>query len=786
MRVLDRKLLRDVRRMWSQSLAIALVLAVGVAILVMMAGAERALRETRDAFYERNGFAHVFATVSRAPRSLLGRIEAIEGVARAEGRISRFAILDIDGMAAPASGQLLSLPATGVPAINRPSLTRGHFPETGQGGQVVVNDAFATAHGFAIGSQFRAVINGRLRKLTIVGTALSPEFIYTIGPGSIMPDDRRFGVIWMEEAALAALYDLTGAFNDLGLLLDRDANVDEVIRQLDLILAPYGGTGAYLRKDQQSHTFLLAELTQLGRMVKVIPPIFLIISAFLVNMVLGRLVALEREQIGLLKALGYRRSEISGHYVKLALLIGGVGIALGWGGGLWAGRQIAQAYAYFFHFPYLVYVPYPAVYAISGLAGAAAAALGAVLAVRNVVALSPAVAMSPPAPPRYRAGRTDRMLHRMRLHQTTMMIWRSLTRWPMRAALTTIGIATSAAVMVGTLFMLDAMETLLDKAFVALNRQDAMVSFAAERPARVLEDVRHLPGVMAAEPVWSLPVRLRHGPHERRAVMEARAPGATLTRLLSLDGKVVTPAGGVLLSQRLAGQLDLRPGQALQVVFPTLGATEHELRFVGIADQSFGQGAYVSRETLARLTGQAPRATLVNLLTDPAERAALLAKVKATPAIAGVVEMDAVRKGFTDTIGENAGMMTSINSFLAALIAIGVVYNAARIQLSERARELASLRILGFTRGEVSYILLGELALLVLIAIPIGLFLGYGLAAVVVAGFDNDLFAIPLSISRETYFRAAWVVGLASIGSAAIVWRRIGKMDLISVMKTRE
>ncbi len=786
MQSLDRKLLRDMIRLWSQSLAIALVLAVGVAIMVMMGGAERSLRETRDTFYERNRFGDIFASVTRAPTDVLGQVEAIPGVGMAEALVSKYVILDIEGMTAPATGQLISVPSAGVPKMNVPTLSSGQWPDPGQTGQVVVNENFATAHGFKIGDQFHGIINGQRRALTIVGTALSPEFIYTIGPGSIMPDDRRFGVIWMEGAALAAVYNLTGAFNTLTVGLGRDANRDEVIRQLDLILSPYGGTGAFFRKDQISNAFLQGELDQLSTMVKVVPPIFLIISAFLVNMVLGRLIALEREQIGLLKALGYHKGEIAWHYIKLAMGIGALGVAIGWGFGLWGGRGMAELYAQFFHFPYLVYVPYPSVYAISAMAGLAAAALGAVTAVRKAVALSPAVAMAPPAPARYQSGLTDRLIHLMRMRQTSVMIWRSLTRWPIRAGLTMLGIATSAAVMVAALFMFDAMDELLDKSFVQLNRQDVVISFAGDRPRSVIEDVGHLPGVMVAEGVWSMPVRLKHGQFSRRTSLEARDPASELTHLLTEAGDLVTPEGGIVLTRRLARQLDLDLGESVRVIFPSLGGREERIPVVGYAAQSFGMGAYVTPETLSRLTGLAPRVSLANALIDPDQVEALFAAVKATPAVAGLVEMAAIRQSFNDTIAQNAGMMTTINSLMAALIAIGVVYNAARIQLSERARELASLRILGFTRGEVSYILLGELAVLTIVAIPVGLLMGQGLAAAMVTGFDSDLYAIPLAISRATYVRAAWVVALASALSALVVWRRIGRMDLVAVMKTRE
>lgn len=786
MGALDRKLLRDLARLWSQSLAIALVLAVGVAIMVMMAGAERSLRETRDTFYERNQFGDIFASVTRAPNEVLSRLRALPGVALAEARVRHYVVLDIAAMSAPGTGMLLSLPDQGEPRLNQPSLTAGRWPRAGRADEVVVNDSFAEAHGFHPGDGFHAVINGQLRPLTITGTALSPEFIYTIGPGAFMPDNERFGVIWMRGAALAAAYNLTGAFNDVSLVSEPGAARDEIIRQVDQILAPYGGTGAYQRDEQQSHMFLDAELTQLASMVKVVPPIFLVISGFLVNMVLGRLIALEREQIGLLKALGYYTGEIAWHYIKLALAIGAVGVAIGWGFGLWGGRGMARLYAEFFQFPYLVFVPYPSVYALSALAGMAAAVAGAVFAVRGAVMLSPAVAMAPPAPARFKAGFADRLLHRLRLKQTSMMIWRSLTRWPIRAVLTLLGIATSAAVMVAALFMFDAMDALLDRAFVQLNRQDMVLSFTRERPRAVIEDVAHLPGVMVSEAVWAVPVRLQNGPRHKRSTLEARDPGAELTRLLDDKGQPVDPGSGVVLTRRLAQQLGLTRGDHVTLRFPTLGDTPHQLPLVGYASQAFGMGAYVRPETLSRLTGQAPRVTQANVLIDPDAQPALYTLAKSTPALSGVVEMAAVRQGFTDTIAQSAGMMTTINSIMAALIAIGVVYNAARIQLSERARELASLRILGFTKGEVSYVLLGELALLTALAIPLGLLIGYGLAAAMVRGFESDLYAIPLEISRATYIRAAWVVALASALSAAVVWRRIGQMDLVSVMKTRE
>jgi putative ABC transport system permease protein len=787
MRALDKKLVRDIRRLWAQSLAIAAVLAAGVMVMVMSYGAQRSLTETRDTYYERARFADVWSSAARAPMSLVPEIAAIEGVARVEARISTFAILDVEGLDAPAMGQILSIPPVGEPQMNRLIIREGRLPEPGQKQEVVVNEGFALAHDFHPGDGFSITLNGQKRQVTITGVVLSPEFIYSIGPGSIMPDDKRYGIMWMPEDVLAGAFNLSGAFNSVTLGVTRGTDVEQVKDELEVLLKPYGGTGPYDREQQTSNAFLDGELKQWDMMVQVLPPIFLVITAFLVNMVLGRLITLEREQIGLLKALGYSSWEISWHYLKLAMGIGAVGIVIGWGFGYWASIGIAQVYGEFFRFPYLVFQQFPAIYALSALTGLGASLLGAVFAVRRVVQLSPAVAMAPPAPTRFRRGIFDRLIGLLKPRQPTMMILRSIGRWPLRAAMTSLGISMSAAMIVAGLFMIDSFDELLDVAFVQVNRQDAILEFALARPEAVLEDVENLPGVMLAEGAYSAPARLYHGPRTRTIAIEGRRDGVELARVFDGDSREeVPPEDGIVLEARLANHLDARVGDVIEVEFLQHDDTRHRVVMTGTVQTFFGLGAYMNQDKLARLLNQEPQVLIANVMIDEAQQDALYRAVKDAPAISGITLMSQIRRSFDETMAESANISVVIFSFVASLIAIGVVYNSARIQLSERARELASLRILGFTKGEVSYILLGELFILVAVAIPFGLWLGHGMAAGMVASFDSDLYSIPLLITQDTYIRAAGVVAGASIASALIVRRRIDRMDLVSVMKTRE
>lgn len=784
---LDRKLLRDFKRLWTQALAIALVLACGVMILLTAFGMYGALEETRAAYYERNRFADIFASARRAPLSLVPEIEAIPGVLLAEPRVTGSVILDLPGRVETAVGQILSLPASGEPRLNVPLLRSGRFPDPDAPNEIMVNQPFAEANRYQPGDTIEANLNGRKRTLTITGTALSPEFIYTLGPGAMMPDNEGFGILWMPERAAAAAFDMTGAFNDISLKLAAGTPEERVLDALDLLLEPYGGIGAQTRATQQSHAFVDAELLQLRTMATILPPIFFAISAFLVNMVIGRIVTLEREEIGLLKAIGYSDVEICVHYLMLAGLTAVLGIGIGWGVGAWLGGGLARLYAEFFDFPYLLFRVPIATYAISGLLGLATAALGAMRSALVAARMEPAVAMQPPAPPRYSRSLFDRLLSAMRLSQPVMMIFRSLARWPVRTAFSMLGIGFSVSILVSSNFFDDALAKIMDTAFYRANRQDAVLIFPRDLPETALEDLRSLPGLMQIEGQQYNMATLRNGHLEKRVPVEARRPDADLSRVV--DGKggvVIAPPEGIVLSERLARQLDLRPGDTVEISFLTGRRESFDVVVSDTIEIYMGLGAYIDVETLNRMFRQSPRTSVANVTVDEAALPAFHAALKEMPTLAGTVMLNDMRRSFEDTISENVVIMQTIYITIAALITIGVTYNGARIQLSERARELASLRILGFSRAEVSFILVGESMLIAVLAQPLGWLLGTAIAGALAGGFESDLYTIPFVLKPATFAKASLVVLATALASALVVRRRLDTLDLVAVMKTRE
>lgn len=783
---LRRKVLRDLVRLWPQALAIALVLAAGVATMILGNGAFASLSATRTRYYESYRFADVFADVTRAPLALLDDVRAIDGVLAAEARVVQLALLDLPNLQEPGAMLLVSLPENGAAGLNRLHLRQGRLADPGSSREVVLSEGFATAHGLRPGMTLALVLNGQRRELTVAGIALSPEFIYTLGPGEMMPDPRRYGIGWLPRQALAAAYELDGAFSNLVVKLTPSASVDWVIEQVDRLTVPYGGTGATARADQTSHAFLDAELKQLGTMVKVLPPIFLLVAAMLVNMTLSRLVTLEREQIGLLKAIGYSSRAIAQHYVEFVLAIAVVGIAMGAVAGQWMGAELAHIYARFFAFPFLVFSRDLGLFFLATLVTAGAAVSGALLSVRSVLFLAPAVAMTPPAPADYRS-QGGSLWRKLGLRQTSVMTLRHLLHRPWRTLSGVLGMAMSVAILVASLWSFASIDRMIDISFFRAEQQDVQMVFGQPEPPRAAFAARAMPGVMAAEPFRAVAATISHRNVSRRVTVFGRPAMPQLSRVLDRDLRPMDmPEAGLILSEALAQGLGVRQGDTVTVAFLDGSRPTVNLPVSGLSVGYVGLGASMELGALHRATGGAEAISGVNLLIDENQAPAFFHAAAASRETGFLSVMALTVAQFRATLAENITVMITVFVGLAGVIAVGVIYNFARISLSEQGREMASLRVLGFSKGEVAAILFLELAVIVVLAQPLGWLLGYAMARAMVAAFSSDLYRVPFIIGPGVHATASLVTCAAAVLSALAVRQRINRLDLIEVLKTRE
>lgn len=785
---LSRKLLRELLRMQGQIVTIALVLASGIMSFIMLRGTYDCLLLSRDAYYDRYRFAHVFATLERAPESLARRIENVPGVAALETRISENVTLPIEGMLPPAHARLLSLPGSGEPATNALHLTSGRLPERGHADEAVVLAPFAEAHGLEPGHRLPVVLGNKLREIEIVGTVLSPEFIYAIRPGAMADDPRHYSVLWMEREALATPFDLNGAFNEVSLRLQPGASERSVLAAVDRLLAPYGGNGAYGRDESISHRILSGELAQLASLATMIPLVFLGVAAFLIRLVLGRLIALQRAEIAVLKAVGYDNREVGLHYLGLVAVVLLPGSLLGVVGGRLLGGVVLNLYATIFRLPALTFELGFAVVAWSLLASAAGAAGGALLAVRSAVRLPPAEAMRPSAPARYRRSLVERLGLSTLVGPSGMMVLREVLRRPLRTLMSAVGIGGAISLLVLGRFGWDSMSSYFADTFLREQRQDLTVTFAAPVQPRVVGQLARLPGVVDAEGLRGVPVRARAGHRKRETLLVGLPDSGSMRQLVERGGKRVVPVPerGVLVTRKLAEILGLARGDSLELELREGQRESVRAQVAGFVDESAGLSLYARAELVAQLAGDLGATSSVLLRVDPGSSQFVKEQLRRSRFVIEVSEVRADMQRVLDMNASAFRIWTLVSSLLASSVIFGVVYNNARIGLTARSRDLGSLRVLGFSRREISLVLIGGLAIEVALAIPLGLLLGWAWAQQFARGFDQETFRLSVVIAPSTYLMAASIALFAAAVSAFWVRRDLDHLDLLAVLKSRE
>jgi putative ABC transport system permease protein len=784
---LGRKLGRDLVTLRWQILSIAVVVASGVAILVASLGTFRSLTRARDAFYARTRFADLFVRLERAPDVVAGALARIDGVAAVETRLVFDVPLDLPGVAEPVSARAISLPRPGQAARSRLVVVRGRLPRAGARREVAVNEAFAAERALCPGDVVPAVLHGRREELTVVGEVLSAEHVAALRPGEVIPDNARFGILWLSYDALAAAYRAEGTFDEAALWLAPGAHGRAVIAAVDRVLAPHGGSGAIGRAEQPAHRFVDTELSELNVIATVLPVIFLGVAGFLLNMVLARIVAQERTQIATLRALGFRVAAVVRHYLALATIVAGSGALAGVALGIVLGRSMTRMYAPFFRFPDLSYRVDAAVLALGVATSLAAGLLGAFASARRLARLAPAEALQAAAPPVFRTGPFSRAGLAQRLPTTLRLALRDAASRPVRAATSTVGVAAAMGILVVGAFWSDAFAVLLEQQFGRVQREDATVTFVESRRDRAVRELAHVPGVRAVEGLRVVPARLLAGARAKRVELLGLSPPSMLRRLIAADGSTTAlPPDGVVLSGHLAEHLGVSRGAPLSVEVLEGERPRRVVTVAAVVDERVGMSAYMHQGALARLLGEAPSASAALLTLEPGREREVHAALRRFPGVATITIKDAVVRRFTDTMMEIVIAFSTVLTVLGALVVAGIVYNSARILTSERERELATMRVIGFTRGDISEVLLLQLALQVLPALGVGAALGYALAAMAVRLFGPEDLSIPLVVGVRTWALALAVVLVSAALTALTVRRRLDRLDLVSTLKVRE
>ena len=631
------------------------------------------------------------------------------------------------------------------------------------------------------------LLNGKRQQLQIAGIVLSPEFIFESRPGAALPDNRTYGTFWMPYKELATAFDLDGAFNYLALTLAPGAPERPVIAELDRLLTPYGGRGAYGRADHPSHIRVSDEIRVLETISIGFPVVFLSVAAFMTNAVLSRLLALQREQIAIMKAFGFTNRQIVMHYLKFAFVIVAGGTVCGGIGGIVLGHRVVLMYHHFFRFPTLAFRLDHFAFPLAFVVSVAAATAGVFSAVRRAARLPPAEAMRPEPPASYRPALVERTGIAHFLSHTFRIAVRNIERKPVQALFTVAGLALATGILIVPNCFRDGVAEVLDFQWDVVQRQDVGLGLVEPASVQVRDLFRQLPGVITVEPVRSAFVRIGYGHQRRQLAILGLMPNSLHNRVLDeTSHQLQLPPAGLVVSAKLADLLGAHVGDELVVEVLEGKRPVRTVPLAGLAEDFAGMAAYMDLHALNRLLGEGDIITGANFRVDSAHRAEFLRALKDIPRVSWVAIKNSLRENFRQTTAASIGLFQKIYSVFAIVVAFGVVYNNARISLAERARELATLRVIGFSRREVGGVLVTELVILALIAVPFGLLLGTGFAKAILSAINTETVRLPLILTANNYSFAVLVVAIASTLSALVVLRKLNQLNLVGALKAPE
>lgn len=790
MRVLTKKILRTVRRNVGQTLAVAAVIMCGTATLIAFTTAHRNLLLSKDTYYAANQFADFEIMLERAPDSVLFKLEEIDGVREVRGRIVEEAKLDLGSGREARTGRIVSMPARRGPVLNNVVVSEGRYFDPSATNEVILSSAFADANELRLGETIQVTVDGRQHALRIVGFGQSPEYIYIIRSiQDMIPAPERFGILWVPEEFAEGALAMQSAANNIVGTVDNPAELDRILDQAETVLETYGVFAKIKSEDQVSNRFISDEIRGLESTTRVIPPVFLGIAALVIAILMNRMVRNERTQIGLLKAYGHSNLAVAMHYIQYAAILGVIGSIAGGLLGQWAADQMMGMYGQFYEFPELRNRFYTDVFLRGSAIAVFFAVAGSWLAARRASRIQPAESMRPEAPRTARHSWLERSPRVWSmLSFTSKMIARNVSRHPFRAALNAFAVMISCGLLIIGFFMLDGMDYLMRFQFEISQRQDARVNFIVERGQDAVREVARYEHVREAEPQLQYPFEMRNGWYKKDVVIIGLPQGGRLQRLIdSNENEVAVPETGLVLSERLAYDLGAQIGDSITIK-PLYGKVDVEraVPVKKIVQQYFGASAYMSLDALSDVLDEEMAVNAVLVRMDRGTERTLTERVRDVPGVATVEIRRDAHENLKETLGQQMAVSSVTTILFAGIIAFSVIYNVTTVSLAERERELASLRILGFSRQEVGRVLYRENFMTGAIGLALGVPFGMLACRGLIEAFNTELYRLPFYIDTSTIFVAIGLTISFIVFANLAVRRKLVRLDLVEVLKSRE
>jgi putative ABC transport system permease protein len=779
--------LRDIKSNKGQYIAVIMVVVVGIAMYNAILMSFQNLNSATDRYYEEYRLPHLFIRLNNAPESVVGIAGRTDGVIAAQGRLVLDVPMEIPDYQGRVQARIVSVPPSNDHALNKLYLEDGRYVSDDHRDGALLEKLFMEFHRLKIGSNIYPIINGKRVELKVSGKAISPEYIYAVPSAQdMMPDNERFTILYLEHSFVQQLLGYDGLVNEIILQIDDRVSAQQVKKALEDRLKNYGLVSVTERDDEVSYAMMDTELNALQSMGYAYPVIFLLIGSIVIYMLLIRLVDNQKMQIGVLMALGFTKGAILFHYIGYALVVGLSGSVLGSLAGVRLAGALTRYYLTFFNIPVLQVKTYAGVVAIGILMSVVFCGIAGLNAAKRVLRIAPAEAMRPAAPVEGKKWWGERVLPFIAgLKISWRLTFRNMWRNKKRTVFTLSAIAMTVGLMISIMMMLDSMDYLFDKAFGDALSYDYKVAFTGDVHRDVVKDLGEFKQVIHAEPMAEYPVRLINGWRKENTMVTGLSQGSGVYKLFDINGnRVEVPTGGILLTEGLAEMLGINSGDTITVMALNKPGIERRITVKGIVEQYFGGGAFMEVGALnaALNEGSTINAALVNLRYNSKQ---LAKDIEGMPYVKSVKEPDDMVKQYNEYMGLIYAYIGVIVT-LSCIMGFAIIYNTTTISIMERKRELASLRIMGFTNNQVAELIFNENTAVSAMGLIIGMPIGMLMAAQILKLMPEDMISLPLVIFPKTYALAAVTVALFVILAQLANMRRISRMDLVEVMKSRE
>ncbi len=779
--------LRDIKSNKGQYIAVILVVVIGIAMYNATLMSYENLSNSVEYYYEEYNLPHLFVRLNKSSESVVRVAEGVDGVTSARGRLVLDVPMEVPDYEGRVQARVVSVPPSNNDALNKLYLEDGRYVSGSYRDTVLVEKMFMEFHGLEIGSTIYPIVDGKRIELEVGGKAVSPEHIYVIPSAqAMMPDNERFTILFLEHGFMQQLFGYDGMVNEVIVEIKDEDRVEEIKKELEDRLKHYGLISVTERDEEVSYVMMENELNGLESMGSAYPVIFLTIGSIVIYMLLLRLVDNQRLQIGVLMALGFTKRAILFHYLGYALFVGFVGSALGSLAGIKLGGALTRYYLVFFNVPVLQIKTYVSVIIIGILMSVVFCGIAGLNAAKRVLKIAPAEAMRPVAPIEGKKWWGERILPFIgSMKISWRLTFRNMWRNKKRTIFTVSAISMTVGLMISILMMLDSVDYLFEMAFGDALSYDYKVAFTTDVHQDIVNDLSEFEEITYVEPIAEYPFRLKNGWREKNTMIMGIERNSRVYHLSGLNGgRIDVPREGILLTEGLAESLGVKRGDMLTIEALNKPGIERQVTVKGLVEEYMGGSGFMELDVLNGVLqeGSTINNALINLRYNSGN---FVRDIEGMAYVQSVREPDDMVKQYNEYMGLMYAYIGVIIT-LSCIMGFAIIYNTTTISIMERKRELASLRIMGFTNKKVSELIFNENTAVSVMGLIVGMPLGRFMGVQMLNYVPEDMMSLPLVIFPKTYVLAAVTVALFVILAQMANMRRISRMDLVEVMKSRE